>query len=208
MTLRRMIFAACLALCAAPALAQTPPSPPSTTEAPPAADQAAPPPAPAVPAVALTPAGDIADTLKASGQFTILTKVLAATNLTGVLERPGPMTLLAPTDGAFKALPPEQLEALMKPENAGQLQRLLAYHVINAAVPPSAIQGTKGPVKTVIGQDVQIDGSTSPVTINGAAVQGEASVSNGTIYVIDHVLDPSAPVAAAGPPPLASAAAR
>ena len=38
--------------------------------------------------------GDIADTLKASGQFTILAKALDQTNLTSVLKRPGPMTLI------------------------------------------------------------------------------------------------------------------
>jgi uncharacterized surface protein with fasciclin (FAS1) repeats len=147
------------------------------------------------PTVQLAPHGDIAETLKASDQFTILGKALDATNLTGVLKRPGPLTLFAPTDAAFKALPPAELDDLLKPENAGRLQALLAYHVINAAVPPSAIQGAKGPVRTVAGRDVQIDGSGAPIKINGANVEGQASVSNGSIYVIDQVLTP--PVAAA-----------
>jgi uncharacterized surface protein with fasciclin (FAS1) repeats len=202
MSFNRIVLAAALALFAAPALAQEP-SPgtaASLSTAPAPAEQA--PPAAATPAatVTLAPHGDIADTLKASDQFTILAKALDATNLTSVLKRPGPMTLLAPTDTAFKALPAGQLDSLMKQENASQLQALLAYHIINAAVPPSAIQGKKGPVKTVIGKDVQIDGSANPITVNGAAVVGQASVSNGTIYVIDHVLDPNAPAAAAAPP--------
>lgn len=153
--------------------------------------------APAAPTVQLAVHGDIADTLKASDQFTILTKALDATNLTGVLKRPGPMTMLAPTDAAFKSLPPATLDSLMKPDNAAQLQALLAYHVINAAVPPAKIQGAKGPVKTVAGRDVQIDGSGSPIKINDAAVQGEADASNGSIYVIDQVLTPPTTAAAA-----------
>lgn len=153
--------------------------------------------APAAPSVQLTPRGDIADTLRASDQFTILTKALDATNLTAVLKRAGPMTMLAPTDAAFKAMPPATLDNLMKPENASQLQALLAYHVINAAVPPAKIQGAKGPLKTVAGRDVQIDGSATPIKINNATVEGEADATNGSIYVIDQVLTPPTAAAAA-----------
>jgi uncharacterized surface protein with fasciclin (FAS1) repeats len=161
--------------------------------------------APAVPAqLTITPAGDLADTLKASGQFTILVKALDASNLTGVLKTAGPLTVLAPTDDAFKALPPGQLDDLLKVENAGQLQQLLIYHLINAAVTPAKIQGSIGPIRTVAGTDVQINATAAPVKINDANVVGEATVSNGNIYAIDKVLTPgwtppAAPAAAAAP---------
>lgn len=190
---RILTAATAIFLVAAPiaVFAQTTAAPMAPAPPPPAST------APAVPAVQLAPHGDIADTLRASDQFTILTKALDATNLTGVLKRPGPMTMLAPTDAAFKSLPPAALDNLMKPENASQLQALLAYHVINAAAPPAKIQGSKGPVKTVAGRDVQIDGSGTPIRINEATVQGEADASNGSIYVIDQVLTPPTAAAAA-----------
>jgi uncharacterized surface protein with fasciclin (FAS1) repeats len=145
----------------------------------------------------LTPSGDIIGTLKASGQFTILLKALDAANLTAFLQGAGPYTLLAPTDAAFRSLPAGQLDSLMQTANAAQLQQLLAYHLITTGVPPSKVQGTKGPIPTAAGPDVQIDGSGTPFKANNANIVGEAQVSNGDIYAVDKVLSPQTAAAAA-----------
>ncbi|HEY2658659.1 MAG TPA: fasciclin domain-containing protein [Caulobacteraceae bacterium] len=190
---------AAMAVLAGPVAAQ----PPAAAAPPAPADATAAPPAPSpIPKSTLAPSGDIVDTLKASSQFTILSKALDGSGLAGLLKRPGPFTLIAPTDAAFNALPPAQLADLMKPENAAQLQALLIYHLINAAVPPTKIEGTKGAVQTVARKDVQIDASANPAKFNDANVEGEATVSNGFIYVVDKVLSdtPAAP-AAGGPAP-------
>jgi uncharacterized surface protein with fasciclin (FAS1) repeats len=185
---RLLIATAAVALSASAAYAQT------------AAPDAAAPAAPAAsPSVTIAPHGDIADTLKASGQFTILVKALDATGLTPVLKSAGPLTIMAPTDAAFQALPPAQLDSLMKPDNAAQLQGILTYHVINAAVPPAKVTGSKGPIRTVAGSEVQFDGTGGAIKINDANVLGEVGVSNGTIYAVDKVLmAPSAAAPAAG----------
>jgi uncharacterized surface protein with fasciclin (FAS1) repeats len=180
-----LMTVAALAVLAGPALAQT-------------ASDAPPPPSATIPTAQLAASGDILDTLKANGQFSILVKALAASGLSSVMERPGPFTLMAPTDAAFQALPPAQLADLLKPENAAQLQALLAYHLINAAVPPTKIEGTKGPIQTVAGHDVQIDASANPAKVNDADVEGDVHVSNGYIYVVNKVLSPT-PMAAAAP---------
>jgi len=200
------IKSACLGMAAAlmltsAAIAQTsdtPATPPASASAPAAAGAAAPTP---IPEAALTTSGDLLDTLKANSQFSILIKALDASGLSSVLERPGPLTLIAPTDAAFQALPPAELADLMKPENAAKLQALLAYHLINAAVPPAKILGTKGPVTTVASREVQIDASVSPAKIDDADVEGQAHASNGYIYVVDKVLGD--PATAAGITPAA-----
>jgi uncharacterized surface protein with fasciclin (FAS1) repeats len=190
MTLHRLLMTAAAALTlAGPALAQ----PAAAPAAPPAAAAPAAPPAMSM---TIAPAGDIADTLKASGQFTILVKALDASNLTSVLKTAGPLTILAPTDAAFNALPAGQLANLMKIENAAQLQALLTYHLINAGVPTSKIQGSKGPISTVAGTPVQIDGTGPTIMVNDASVVGHAVVSNGDIYAIDKVLTPGGAAAA------------
>ena len=184
---RLLIATAAVVLSASAALAQTPAAP---------ADAA---PVASAPALAIAPSGDIADTLKASGKFTILVKALDATGLTPVLKGAGPLTIMAPTDAAFQALPPDELANLMKPANAAQLQGILTYHVINAAVPPAKITGSKGPVRTVAGSEVQIDGTGPAIKINDATVVGEVGVSNGTIYAVNKVLmAPGAAALAAG----------
>jgi uncharacterized surface protein with fasciclin (FAS1) repeats len=171
MKLSQMIVAAALtAALSTPALAQ------------PAAPAAAP--APAAPAaVTLAPRGDIIQTLTASGQFTSLLKALDAVNLTAVLKTPGPLTLFAPTDAAFAA-------ASVDMNNKAALQQLLVYHIINAKVDDSKINGTKGPIPSAIGKPIFVDGSTTPHKANDADILADATVSNGVIHVVSKVLSP------------------
>jgi uncharacterized surface protein with fasciclin (FAS1) repeats len=190
---RLLIATAALAFAASAAAAQTP-----AMESPAAPAAAAAAPAATAPSMAIAPHGDIAETLKASGQFTILVKALDATGLTPVLKSAGPLTVLAPTDAAFQALPAGELDDLMKPDNAAKLQGMLTYHVINAAVPPAKITGSKGPIPTVAGPTVQIDGTAAPIKVNDATVVAEAKVSNGQIYAVDKVLTPGAAAPSAG----------
>lgn len=186
--------AACAALLSSAAFAQTPAE---------TAPAAAPAPAPAVAAPAAPVAtqvvanGDIVSTLKASGQFNTFVKALDATNLTAVLKTNQNLTVFAPTDAAFAALPAGELDRLMKPDNASELQGLLVYHLVNAPVDEAKIKGAKGPVKTVAGTDLLLDGSNGSLKANSAAItQDEVQASNGLVYVVDHVLSPSDPVIA------------
>ncbi len=154
------------------------------------------PPAAAAPAATpaspnLAPAGDIVATLKANPHFTILVKALAAANLEGVLATTPDLTLFAPTDDAFSAVPPATLEALLKIDNAPILQKILAYHLIHLNLDSSKIKGAKGPVTTVEGQAVQIDGSgATPLVNNADVIQLDVKATNGYIQVIDKVLLP------------------
>lgn len=144
------------------------------------------------PAVNLAPNGDLVATLKANPSFSILVKALAAANLEGVLASTPDITLFAPTDAAFQALPPATLAVLMKTDNAPILQKILTYHLIHLNLDSSKIKGAKGPVVTVEGQPVQIDGSGALATVNNAAItQMDVKASNGYIQVIDKVLMPS-----------------
>ncbi|MDE2356750.1 MAG: fasciclin domain-containing protein [Alphaproteobacteria bacterium] len=159
---------------------------------------AAAPSAPATPALAaspnLAPAGDIVATLKGNPDFTILVKALDAANLSAVLAATPNLTLFAPTDEAFKALPPAQLDWLMKndPDHAAVLQKVLVYHLVHLDLDASKIKGAKGPVTTVEGQPVQVDGSGDVAMVNDAhIIQSDVKATNGYIHVIDKVLIPS-----------------
>jgi uncharacterized surface protein with fasciclin (FAS1) repeats len=190
----RLPAAVAIALClASSAVAQTAPvpapapAPPATVPPPAVPPQAA---APMVFSLQLAPGGDIIDTLKASGQFTLLLKALDAANLTDFLRGAGPYTLLAPTDAAFQALPPAQLAALMQPANAPQLQALLSYHLISAGVPLMRVQGASRSITSLDGPDVRFDGEAASIRVNDANVEGQAMVTNGDVYAIDKVLTP------------------
>jgi uncharacterized surface protein with fasciclin (FAS1) repeats len=140
----------------------------------------------------LAPAGDMMATLKANPHFSILVKALAAANLDGVLASTPDITLFAPTDEAFAALPPATVAALMKTDNAPILQKILVYHLIHLDLDSSKIKGAKGPVTTVEGQPVQIDGSGAMPMVNDAMIiQMDVKPTNGYIQVINKVLLPS-----------------
>jgi len=153
-------------------------------------------PAPAAPPAvsgtyqAIAPSGDIIATLTAAGQFKTLLKALDATNLTGVLKTPGPLTLFAPTDAAFAAMPAGQLDQLMNAKPPTALQQFLVYHIINAKVDDAKIDGTKGPIPSAAGKPVYIDYSGTPHKANDATILQDVTVTNGVIHVIDKVLSP------------------
>jgi uncharacterized surface protein with fasciclin (FAS1) repeats len=135
----------------------------------------------------LTASGDITATLRQSPDFTTLVKALDATNLASLLQRQPGLTVFAPTNAAFAALPAGKLDALMA-DKAG-LQKLLLHHVINAPVPGSKIKGSRGPVPSGAGDPIVIDGSADVLKADNAnIIQSDVAASNGTVHVVDQVL--------------------
>lgn len=152
-----------------------------TAPAAPGAAPAAPPAA----AVHIAPAGDIVQTLQAGGQFTVLIKALNATNLTPVLKNNKGLTIFAPTDAAFAAyMPTDKLLA-----DLPGLQKLLTHHLINADVDTSKFKNAHGPVASVAGDKIVLDGTGEPLKADQANIlQADVRASNGLIYVVDQVL--------------------
>lgn len=177
-TKRLLTAAAAIALMAGAAHAQTAATPAPAAQAPAAAS----------PVVAK---GDLIDTVQASGQFSTFLKAVSAVNLTSVLKTNQNLTLFAPTDAAFAALPAGELEKLMLPENGPMLQKVLTYHLINAKVDSSKIKGAKGEVKSVEGSSLMLDGSgATPMVDNATIVQTDVMATNGVLHVVDKVLLP------------------
>jgi len=181
MRIKLLAAAATTALLVAPAaLAQTAP--------------ATPPAAPAAPA-AQTPAAaeNVIDVLKMHGRFTTLLQVLDQAQLTETLATRPRITLFAPTDAVFAALPEAERTRLLDPANAQELRNLMLYHVLVADLTPDQIKGARGPIATAGGVEVNIDGTGEAITIDNATVTEAAiDAANGGIYVIDKLLDPNA----------------
>jgi len=133
---------------------------------------------------------DIVDTAVTAGTFNTLAAALEAGDLVDTLKADGPYTVFAPSDEAFARLPDGTLEMLLLPENKDKLTAVLTYHVVagrvysdqleNGAM-PATLQGS--PVKVVLEQDAAF--------INGArVVSADIETTNGVIHVIDKVLLP------------------
>lgn len=135
---------------------------------------------------------DIVDTAVAAGSFKTLAAALTAGDLIQTLKGKGPFTVFAPTDEAFGKLPATTLADLLKPENKAKLVAILTYHVVPGKVMASQVTGLKS-AKTVNGQSVTISVKDGGVMIDNAhVVKTDIATSNGVIHVIDTVLLPSA----------------
>ncbi len=89
----------------------------------------------------------IAEIAASDGNFEILTAAIEAAGLTEVLSNGDlSVTVFAPTDAAFEALPEGTLEELLLPENRDQLAQLLTYHVVDGEVRSADL--TSGEVAT------------------------------------------------------------
>jgi uncharacterized surface protein with fasciclin (FAS1) repeats len=142
--------------------------------------------------VAASPAraADIVDTAVAAGSFNTLVAAVKAADLVATLKSPGPFTVFAPTDAAFKKLPKGTVENLLKPENKAQLVKVLTYHVVPGKVPSSAVIGKRLSATTVEGEKLHIDGRHGVKVNNAHVVKADVEADNGVIHVIDKVLIP------------------
>lgn len=176
--------------------AQTPTAPAAQSAAPaPTPNEAVTSPQAATPAAANT----IIDVLKSNGQFTTLLTALDAAQLTETLKTQPAISIFAPTDAAFAALPEAERTRLMDPANVNELRQLLLYHVVVADVNSSQIEGTKGGVETAARTQVQLDGTGSAIKVDEATVTtADIDASNGAIFAIDRVLNPGESQVAAG----------
>ena len=195
--------AAATALLAGPAFAQEAPQSPAPTAQPaPAAAPAA------TPAPAAAQANTVVDVLRAQGNFTTLLSALDQAQLTETLSSRPAITIFAPTDAAFAALPEADRTRLLDPANAQELRSLLLYHVIVADVQESMIAGARGGVETAARTQVLLDGTGDSIKVDGATVtNADIDASNGGVYVIDKVLNPAQSQAAMGDEEAAAPAA-
>jgi uncharacterized surface protein with fasciclin (FAS1) repeats len=133
---------------------------------------------------------DIVDTAVAAGSFKTLVAAVQAAGLVDALKGEGPLTVFAPTDEAFAALPAGTVEELLKPENKAKLAAILTYHVVAGKVTAADVVKLES-ATTLQGQDVKIAVKDGKVMINNATVvKAYIMTSNGVIHVIDTVILP------------------
>jgi transforming growth factor-beta-induced protein len=153
-------------------------------------------------AVLLPESGTIPEVATKSGTFETLLAAANAAGLVPTLQGDGPLTVFAPTDEAFSALPKGTVASLLQPANQGKLAEILKYHVVSGRVySEDALTLSSAP--TVAGQSITITATEAGANINNARLlQTDIDACNGVIHVIDRVLlpaDTSSSVAAMKP---------
>ncbi|MEM7740190.1 MAG: fasciclin domain-containing protein [Pseudomonadota bacterium] len=141
-----------------------------------------------------TEAVTLRDLLEAEERFSTLVAALAASDLLVTLEEEGPLTLLAPNNAAFEALPSAlSLEVLTSEDNKTVLRDLLAYHVLSTELSSLDLQGRLVTMNAVNGDSLTIDATGPVISVgSGVVVIPDLEAVNGVIHVIDTVLLPPA----------------
>ena len=119
---------------------------------------------------------------------TLVTAVKKA-DLVDTLNTAQGITVFAPTNDAFAAVPKPTLDkALGDPK--GLLTTVLTYHVVQGQLTPDQLAGSH---KTLQGDTIQITGSGEDFKVNGnsSVVCGNIQTANATVYLIDQVLLPT-----------------
>ena len=134
--------------------------------------------------------GTIVDFVVNNRELTSLTAAVVQAGLVEALAGSGPLTLFAPNNGAFGALPSDLVDSLLtNDEFIPQLADLLLYHVLSGAFFARDLSDDLT-VTALNGEDLLI--TLPPIAVNGnKVVSADNGVSNGVVHVIDGVLIPS-----------------
>jgi uncharacterized surface protein with fasciclin (FAS1) repeats len=138
-----------------------------------------------------------------SKDHTTLVAAVKAAGLVETLSGPGPFTVFAPTNAAFRKLPPGTVDTLLKPENKSMLTGVLTYHVVAGTMTAADLKhairqgGGEATLKTVAGgtltakmkgrhiELIDAKGDVAMITI------ADVMQSNGVIHVVNTVLIPN-----------------
>lgn len=133
---------------------------------------------------------DIVATASAAGDFGTLLAAARAAGLVEALQGDGPLTVFAPTDAAFAALPEGTVESLLEPENKERLKTILLYHVVSGRVYADQAAGLDA-APTLSGLSAPITAARDGLSVAGAqVVSADIDAANGVIHVVDAVMLP------------------
>lgn len=140
-------------------------------------------------------AANIVETAQEAGVFNTLIAAATAAGLAGALADGKNLTVFAPTDDAFAALPDGTVETLLKPENKDKLAAILTYHVLPRELASNQLPGRTIHAKTIKAAGdrlLSITKSANGVMVDEAnVVTADIRADNGIVHVIDKVLLPT-----------------
>jgi uncharacterized surface protein with fasciclin (FAS1) repeats len=124
-----------------------------------------------------------------SKDHTTLVAAVQAAELENVLVNAGPLTVFAPTNEAFAALPEGTVENLLKPENKAVLADIIKYHATPGNLSADFLKNFK---KLGMANDksVTVEVVDGVAMVGGAKILGSVPAGNGIVHVIDKVLLP------------------
>lgn len=142
-------------------------------------------------AVPIDTVANIRDIVAASqglDYYTAFTDALESSGLVSELEEPGPITVFAPVNTAFAAVPQEVMSELIT--NRPAYARLLRHHMVAGRIDPTDL-ATRQSLTTLAGTTLPVATVNGELTVGGAQlIQGDLVAGQSIVYGIDRVLTP------------------
>jgi uncharacterized surface protein with fasciclin (FAS1) repeats len=132
----------------------------------------------------------ITDRVRADGDLSVLFIVLNRANLGGALAGAGALTLVAPTNSAFAALPTATLKFLTTTaDGLVALTQILRYHVFPDILVSSELSNGLTTTTLVPGKNVTVFVNNGKIFFNDAEViQADILANNGVVHKINKLL--------------------
>ena len=132
---------------------------------------------------------DVVDIAAVAGQFNTLLAAAKAAGLVEALKATDvELTVFAPTDEAFSALPAGAVDNLLLPANRERLAAILKYHVVARPVIL-----TNRTFSTLQGDSLQVVAAGPAMVGEARVILPDIKATNGVVHVIDKVLMPELP---------------
>ena len=130
----------------------------------------------------------VASAASANPVLSTLVTAVKKAGLVDTLNSQKAITVFAPTNDAFAAIPPKTLESVLADKQ--RLTKILTYHVVAGKITPDQLAGKH---KTLEGDTLTISGSGDSFTVGAQKAQvvcGNVPTANATVYIVDSVLMP------------------
>ena len=129
----------------------------------------------------------VATAAGANPVLSTLVQAVTAANLGDTLNSAQDITVLAPANPAFQAIPADTLNAVLADKQ--KLTGILTHHVIQGRLTPDQLAGEH---TTLAGDKVTIAGDGTETGMQASVICGNVQTANATVYIIDQVLKPTA----------------
>ena len=130
----------------------------------------------------------VAQLIAANPELSRVASLIEQTDLAESFRNPGSLTIFAPTNDVFRALPPAVVGSLMN--DPARLKALLTYHVVPGLL--MTVDLSIGRVKTMQGGELSLSRAGMFVTADEAVITTfDAQASNGVIHTVDKVMMPA-----------------
>jgi uncharacterized surface protein with fasciclin (FAS1) repeats len=121
-----------------------------------------------------------------SEDHTTLVAAVQAAQLENVLVNAGPLTVFAPVNAAFDALPEGTLEELLKPENKQTLANIVTSHAAPGKFTVELLKDGDQ-LYMATGHYVDVEVREDGTYVNGSKILGTVEATNGIVHVVGEV---------------------